>query len=231
MRKIAYAVLAVALILTGMGSVQAAPTLVETDSGNIGEFTFTNTGVSAGVATILVAVPSITSQINTVNGALVSPEAVHVNTPLTFLATPTGGGFYSLALSPSDAVKTVGGTIGQQAIMPFSLSSGNTPTSLPDFFNASGLVTSVIANNNPLYDFSAFSNGKGSINLTFTATSFTGASDFSGFFSTNGATAVGNGSFSQAAAVPEPHFMVMAGFTLLGAFIWYRPRFRASRAG
>jgi hypothetical protein len=229
MRKFACGVLALAVLLTGVGASQAASILVNTDSGNIGQFTFTNLGIVAGTADIRVAVPGVTSQINTVNGVGVPSEPVVVNTPLDFFVTPTGGGFYSLAIIPNNATKTVGGTVGQQAIMPFNLDVGIAPTALPNFFNASGFITSVAANNNPLYNFSNFANGKGTINLTFTATSFTGTTNFAGLFSTVGSTAVGNGSFSQSAVVPEPASVVMMGLGLLGVVTWSWPRGRAVR--
>ncbi len=230
MRKIAYAVLAVAAILTGIGSVQAASTLVLQDSGNLGEFSFTNTGIISGTATIAVSVPSLVSTINTVNGIIVPPEPVKVNTPFTFTVTPIGSGQYTLSL-PTGITKTVGAVVGAQAIMGINLTQGDTPAALPNFFNASGPVTSLLANANPLYDFSAFSNGLGKVNFTFTATTFTGTSSFAGLFSTVAATAIGNGSFSQAAVVvPEPSSVVMMGLGLLGVFAWYWPRGRIARA-
>ncbi len=217
-------ILALALLAALIpGSSPAASITVLADSGNLGEFSFQNTGIISGTATIAVSVPSLLSTINTVNGVIVPPEPVHVNTPFTFQVTPTGAGEYALAL-PSGITKTVGATVGQQAILGFNLVKGDTPAALPNFFNASGPVTSLLANVNPLYDFAAFGNGLGKINFTFTATSFTGTTSFAGLFSTVGASAIGNGSFSQAAAVPQAASVVMFGSGLVILLTWHRAR-------
>jgi len=210
-------VLAVAAMVLGMAGSVPAASIVFTDSGNLGEFTFTNTGITNGTATIAVSVPSVLSSINTVNGAIVPPEPIRVTTPLNFTVTPvvSATGLYTVDLLGT-ITKTVGAVPGAQAIMGIDLTTGNTPLSLPNFFNATGPVTSLIANNNPLYDFSAFSSGQGRINFTFTATAFTGTSSFAGLFSTVGSTAVGNGSFSQVSPVPEPASMVTMGLGVIG---------------
>jgi hypothetical protein len=216
-------ILAMMLAALMAGTAQAASIAVLTDSGNLGEFSFTNTGIISGTATIAVAVPSLISTVNTVNGAIIPPEPIKVNTPLTLQVTPTGAGEYSLAL-PSGITKTVGATVGQQAILTFNLTRGDTPAALPNFFNASGPVLALLTNQNPLYDFGAFANGLGKINFTFTATTFTGTASFAGLFSTVGASAVGNGSFSQASAVPEPTSLALLGSGLLGLLAWGRVR-------
>ncbi len=209
-----------ALTLTGIGRQAGAGTVVVTDSGNIGGFTFTNAGIAGGTARIDIDVPGTPSQLNTVNGALVTPELVVVNTPAVLLVTPIGGGAFNLALVPSTYTKTIGDTPGAQAVLAFDLLHGVIPGGLPDFFNASGNVTGVLANLNPLFDFHEFDNGLGSINLTFTATSFGGgATDFASLFSTPGATAVGNGSFSQVAAVPGPTSAILMGLGFLPAVV------------
>jgi hypothetical protein len=205
---------AASLALVGSTAAPAASVTVVTDSGNIGQFQFTNSGISGSTATISVSVPSALSTIDTVNGVIVPPEPVRVTTPFSFTVTPTGGGNYTV-VTPAGLTKTVGATVGQQAILDFTLNQGNTPTVLPNFFNVSGPVPSVVSNSNPNYDFKQFSNGTGRINLTFTATTFTGTDSFAGLFSTVGATAVGNGSFSQQ-AVPEPASVVILGLGLIG---------------
>jgi hypothetical protein len=229
LRSICFAVTLMAAAVTSLGSAQAAGILVTTDSGNIGGFTATNEGVVGNTATILFAVPNETSQMNTVNGLFITPEPTAVIGPLTLtvMVTAAGSENYNLALVPPTAVQTVGGTLGSQAIMDFNLQHGVAPSVLPNFFNMSGLITSLVANLNPNLDFSNFAHG-GDQNITLTATSFTGATSFATFFQNVGATAVGNGSFSQV-AVPEPTSVGMLGVGMCGLFA-FRRYFRKARA-
>jgi hypothetical protein len=102
--------------------------------------------------------------------------------------------------------------------MAFNLTTGVAPALLPNFFNASGAVTALLANANPTYDFSKFGLPGATENFTFTATTFGGgANSFASLFTNVGATAVGNGSFSQA-AVPEPASMALLGIGMSGFF-------------
>jgi hypothetical protein len=204
------------LLVTTLCTSAAGGTIVLSDSGNVGEFRATNMGVSAGTATISFAIPGITSQINTVNGGFVAPEPIKVNTPLTLLVTPTGPETYSLALSPSEYMTTIGATPGAQAVLGFTMDTGIAPAVLPSFFNLSGRIVAVLDNSNPLYDFGSFATG-GTMNITLTATSFTGAADFASFLATPGALAVGNGSFSQAVAEPSAAGLLGIGMSLLFA--------------
>jgi hypothetical protein len=208
-------VLAVAASV-GFGSARAD--LVLTDSGNIGVFQATNTGVSGGTATIVFAIPNVAAQMNSVNGVFITPEPTAVNGPVTMQVTPTGLGTYSLGLVPPTYRQTIGATPATQALLNFNLQTGVAPVLLPDFFNVAGQVTSLGANSNPNFDFSRFGPG-GSINITFTATSITGATTFAGFLATPGAVATGNGSFSEA-AVPEPGPLILCcvGVALAGVF-------------
>jgi hypothetical protein len=214
-------------VMSLAGSAAQAGIVVDTASGSIGGFTMTNMGISAGTATILVSgEPNTQSQLNTVNGVSVAPELTTVNGPVTLFVTQTGPENYTLALSPPTYTETVGATPGSQAQMAFNLSTGVAPTVLPKFFNMSGGITALLANANPTYDFSEFGNGKGTINITLTATTFTGGvSSFAGLFSKVGATATGNGSFSQAAFVPEPSSMALLGIGMTG-FLAFRRIFR-----
>lgn len=222
MRKFSWlAAVGLAAVLAMVTPALAAPILVNDDSGNIGSFTFTNEGVLGTTAVIGVGVPSVTSQMNTVNGAVIPPEPAAVSTPLTLLVAPTGPGTYVTNIAGGSATKTIGGTLGQQAQLAFNLDTGSTPLNQPDFFNSSGPILSLLSNNNPLYDFLNFAKG-GIINMTFTATSFTGTTSFAGLFATPGASAIGNGAFSQ--AVPEPASLVMMGIGLLGTFLASRMR-------
>jgi hypothetical protein len=207
-------------MLIATSATQAA-TLVLTDSGTIGGFTMTNEGISGGTATILITnIPNAQSFVNNVNGVTVPQEPISVNGPVTLLVTSTGGGNYNLALSPAEYTKTIGsGTATAQ--LTFTQTTGVAPTALPNFFNSSGLVTSVVSNANPTYDFSNFANGKGEMNFTFTATSFTGgATSFQSLFAKKGATATGTGAFSQlsTAVIPEPASMALLGIGMSGLF-------------
>jgi hypothetical protein len=204
-------------------SARAAGTLVTTDSGTVGGFEMTNTGISGGIATIMITgVPNTSSALNNVNGASITPEPVTFNGPITLLVHQTGPNAYSLSLSPPTYTKTIGATTGSQAILDYNVSLGATSAALPAFFNASGLVTAVAANANPKYDFSNFSNGKGDFNVTFTATSFGGgATNFDTVFSTVGGTATGSASFSQIAFIPEPTGLALLGIGMTG-FLAFR---------
>jgi hypothetical protein len=205
-------------------------TIVATDSGNIGEFEFTNMGVSGNTATIMASIPGLASQMNTVNGVFVTPVLATVNTPVTFTVTQTGIGTYSMGLIPSTYITTIGAAAGAQALLAFTLDTGVTPITLPSFFNASGRIVALLANAEPNYDFSLFDTiGGGDVNFTFTATSFTsptGVDSFAQFFDVPGASAVGNGSFSQVAtpAVSEPLSKALLGIGISGLLALRRYR-------
>jgi len=205
--------LAVIVALTGLlGTAQAASIVVDTASGSVGGLTMTNEGVNgSGTATILITnEPNTQSFLNNVNGLTVAPDPVAVEGPLTLLVTPTGGGTYSLALSPPNAEVIIGTTPGAQAILAFNQTAGEAPPTLPDFFNMSGHFTSLISNLEPTYDFSHLVGGN--LNFAITGTTFTGTSSFAGLFSTAGTSAsvVASGSFSVS-AVPEPASVAMLG--------------------
>jgi hypothetical protein len=225
---------AVALAVVSLASSAAqAGIVVTSDSGSIGGIDLINMGVDPVTHTATIEVtrlPNLQSQLNTVNGSSVAPELVTVNGPVTLFVTPTLPERYSLSLSPPTYTKSIGDPATGLATLAFNLSVGAAPAVLPNFFNASGLVTSVLANSNPIYDFSLFAGGKGTINITITATSFSvGISSFAKFFQTKGATAVGNGSFSQQApGVPEPATMGMLGIGLSGVLA-FRRLFRKRR--
>jgi hypothetical protein len=220
--------LGAALALMSLASPAGrAATVVLTDSGSIGGFTMTNTGIVGTTATIVISgQPNTTSQLNTVNGVSVPAELTTFSGPITLLVTPVLLNSYSLALSPPTYTKTIGAVAGSQAELAYNLSTGATAAVLPAFFNASGHVTSVMSNANPLYDFSNFANGLGTFNVTFTATSFGGgATSFDSLFTTVGATATGNGSFSQIATVPEPASWALLGIGMTG-FLAFRRYFK-----
>jgi hypothetical protein len=214
---------AVLAVMSLTGPAAQAGTTVLTASGSIGGFKMTNDGISGGTATILISgIPNTESFMDTVNGATVTPVQASVNGPVTLLVTQTAPEQYSLALSPPTYTESIGAP-GSQAQMAFNATTGVAPALLPNFFNVSGVITSLLANANPTYDFSKFGLPGATINFTFTATTFTGATSFASLFSNVGATATGNGSFSQA-AVPEPTSLALLGVGISG-FIAFR-RFR-----
>jgi hypothetical protein len=155
-----------------------------------------------------------------VNGISVAPELVTFSGPITLDVKPLPGNLYTLSLVPSTYSKTIGDPNTGTATLDYNVSTGVTIPVLPDFFNASGHVTSLVSNGNSVYDFSPFANGLGTFNVTFTATSFTGTSTFAGLFTHVGATAVGNGSFSQN-AIPEPASFALLGIGMTG-FLAFR---------
>ena len=108
--------------------------------------------------------------------------------------------------------------------MSFTLTAGIAPPTLPNFFNMSGLVTALTENNDPNLNYAPFMNG-GSINFTFTGTTYTGGADsFASVISTVGSGVVANGSFSQQ-SVPEPSSMALLGIGMT-AFLVARRFFR-----
>jgi hypothetical protein len=152
---------------------QAGRILVATDDGSIGGFTLTNTGFSGGVTTLsYVGQPNAQSFITHVNGVLISPNEPTALSPAPIIltVTPVVGG-YDVSLVPPVYTQSVGATAGSQALLGFSLSTGSIFG--PSIFNLAGTIKSLMANNDPTYDFSNYANG-GSQFITLSATQFGG---------------------------------------------------------
>jgi hypothetical protein len=210
-----------------IGLHASAGTVVTTASGSIGGVQLDNTGVSGGVSTIVIGrLPNLFSFVNTANGASIAPVAVGIDGPITMLVHQVTPGNYSLSLVPAHYVETIGATPGMTADLSFALSSGVAPLNLPNFFNASGAIAALLDNNNPVLDFSRFGGG-GTINFTFTGTTFsTGIDSFAGLFATPGSEIVANGSFSQAVAEPESVAMLSTGMVAIGLCFHFMRRKR-----
>ena len=95
--------LALTAMVAGLGSVQAGPTTVFSDSGTIGGVDITNEGIVGGTTTLeITRVPNLFSFVNTVNGvSLTTPEPVAVEGPIFLEVTPTTPGNYSLIAQPT----------------------------------------------------------------------------------------------------------------------------------
>jgi hypothetical protein len=226
LRSLCFAVALAAAALVNLGSTQAG-TVVFTDSGTIGGVDITNVGISGGVTTLeITRVPNLFSFVNTVNGSTIVPEPVSVEGPIFLQVTPTTPEHYNLALVPATYTKTVGSTVGAQAIVTFNMQTGVAPAVLPNFFNMSGQITALLANADPNLDYSRFALG-GTNNFTFTGTTFAGGADsFASLITTVGSSVVANGSFSQQ-SVPEPASLSLLGIGMTG-FLAFRRIFRRS---
>jgi hypothetical protein len=225
-RSVLFAAVLAVMSLAG-SPAHAVGVLVTSDSGSLSSFRMTNLGIAGGVTSLSLDLLDDGQHLETVNGVAVPNDANAKGTfvePILLSLTPTGGPTqsYTVSLTPATYLKTYG-TGAASASLTYNLLTGQAPTALPNFLNLSGRVLSVPTNANPAYDFSLFTAIQGIMNITLTATAFTGTSSFTGLVSTVGATATGSGSFSQ--AVPEPASMALLGIGMSG-FLAFRRLFK-----
>jgi hypothetical protein len=231
-RSVLFAAVLAVMSLAG-SATQAAGVLVIQDSGTLGGFKLTNLGITGGVTSLELDLLDTSQHLDTINGAGVpndaNAKAAFVQ-PIFLSLTPSGGpaNSYTVSLTPSTYMKTYG-TGAASASMTYNLSAALAPTALPNFLNLSGVITALLTNANPAYDFSRFGEATlaRTMNITLTATSFSpspGVGSFAAVISTVGASATGSGSFSQQ-AVPEPASMALMGIGM-SCFFAYRRFFK-----
>jgi hypothetical protein len=113
-------------------------------------------------------------------------------------------------------VETIGPTAGSQAVLDFKITSGDI-IAMGSHLNLNGVVTSVVSNNLPGYDFSNMVGGPIVLALDKTKTNFANVVNNS---SDPHVTGVGLG--IQQSSVPEPTSLALLGIGMSGFFAFRR---------
>jgi len=191
-----YAGMACAVLLAVSAPAQAG-ILVVTDSGG---GTVDVHGTAAGAD-----INDFQANVTEINGASVvfpvTLDTLHI-TDVNGVITGTG-------------TKTIGDVVGQQAILDFTITSGIIFSS---HFNMDGVITAVVSNNLPGFDFSSFGGGLGLITLAVDKT----GTNFNDILNHPGNDALGSGFGLQESVVPEPGSMALLGIGLSSFFAFRR---------
>jgi len=189
-----YAGLACAVLLA-VSAPAKADIVVVADSGG-GTVDVLGTAAGADITNFNTAITEI-------NGAAVSfpltLDTLHI-TDVGGVITGTG-------------VKTIGSP-GAQAILDFSITSG---IIFGSHFNMDGVITAVVSNSLPGYDFSALGSGAGLITLAIDKT----GTNFANVVNHAGASAIHSG-FGLQESVPEPASMALLGIGMSGLLAFRR---------
>jgi len=222
-RSVLFAAAALAAMSLFGSAVQAGSISVISDSGNLGPYELTNLGISGGVSHLELDLTKASSEsLDTINGNVVSGITAAFTAPV-FLDVTGSAGTYSISLTGGTYTKTFTDAAGTSAELSWNLTSGT--TSGASFFNLTGSVTSVISDGLAGYTFAPFESGTGLNDITLVARQFGGGvSSFDTLISTPGGTAmaIGNGSFSESTAIPEPVSIALLGIGLSGLLTFRR---------
>jgi len=184
------------VLLFAVSAPAEAGSIVVTDSSGGG--TAQVDGNAAGA--LITNVNVLTTEINGVN--------VMIGTAMSSFQVNVSGG---QTVFSGTGVETVGTTAGQQAVLDFRINDGVLHKS---HFNLDGVVTKVVANSLPGYNFSQMAGGPISLALDKTGTDFSTV--------VNGSAKVENTGFGFQQSVPEPTSLALLGIGMSGFFAFRR---------